>query len=376
MPVPKVIILGGGFAGLAAARVLGRRRYLAVTLIDRKATSDFLPLLPDMAGGHITPEAGAISLAEMGRRFGFEFVPDSIENLDPAANRADGRAASYAFDYAIIASGSQTAFYGNTSARECALALDDLRDARRLQAAADAASVRTVLVIGGGYTGVEIATQLRQRFLRQGRRIPIALVERGPAILSALPGWMREYAIDNLARMDITVMPQCQVAEARPDRVVLSNGQSFESPLLVWAAGVETPGYVRNLAVPKTAQGRLEVDDCLRVDERVFSAGDTTAWSRDGIPPLRMSVQFALAQGGLAAENILRSIRGERLEAYRPLDLGYIVPMGNLGSCGSVLGRDVRGLPASLLHYVMCAYRSWGLRNKRLVLQSLLRRPA
>lgn len=368
----KVVIIGGGFGGLAAAGVLGRTRGVVLTLIDRKSTADCLPLLPDILGGRITPEACRASLAALAPRAGFRFVRDQVLNLDPAKRMITGQAGTYPYDYALVAAGSGTHFYGNEQARKTALTLDDVSEAVRIRAAADAGTTEPAVIVGGGYTGVEIATNLRRRFSLRKQARRIVVVELSDSILKPLPEWMKRYAKENLERLEIEVISNSQVKEISPGRVALSGGERFESPLLIWAAGVQTPDFVRKLPAPQNRQGRLEVDDFLRIDDRVFSAGDTVCWTRGGAPPVRMGVQFSLAQGELAAANMVRTMRGRPLKRYVPRDLGYIVPMANGRSCGIAMGMNIRGPLASCLHYAMCAFRSFGLRQKLAVIGSVL----
>jgi NADH dehydrogenase len=367
----KVVIIGGGFAGLACADALRRCSPAQVTVVDKSPTSDFLPLLPDILGGRISPAAARFSLAVPARRNGFSFVQDEVNFLDVGARQVHGLRGQYDYDYAVIAAGSQTNFYGGHEIARVAFTLDHVSDAERIRAAVGEPRFKTIVVAGGGYTGVEIATNLRRRFAREKSDKRIVLVESSDAVLGALPEWMRQYAVENLVRMDVEVSPHCKVEAAGPDHVLLSNGTQYDRAMLIWAAGVQTPSFVRDLHGSKTRQGRMEVDESLRLEERIYCVGDCAHVMHAG-QPLRMSVQFALAQGRLAGENIVRNLRGVPARRYQPRDLGYVVPMANLRSCGVALGRNVRGLPASLLHYLMCVYRSRGLAQKFRVLGDLL----
>jgi NADH dehydrogenase FAD-containing subunit len=121
---------------------------------------------------------------------------------------------------------------------------------------------------------------------------------------------------------------------------------------------------VRRLPCEQDSQGRLKVDRTLSFTEGAFAAGDAAAFVKKG-RALRMAVQFSLNEGHLAAENVLRLCAGrKKLKMYRPVDMGYLVPMANFCACGTVLRVPVLGLAGWLLHYTMCIYRSLTLRHR------------
>jgi NADH dehydrogenase len=152
--------------------------------------------------------------------------------------------------------------------------------------------------------------------------------------------------------------------------VILSNGVVFENAVPIWSAGVKAGQFLESIDEDQAAQGRLPVGSDLCVKGNVFAAGDAAGFMNKG-KPLRMAVQFSIIEGRHAAKNILRNIRGLPTKPYRPVDLGFIVPMANWQSCGFVLGAGVRGRLCSLLHYLLCVYRSQSLVLKGNVLKEL-----
>lgn len=352
-----VVIIGGGFGGLTAARRLtGYRDQFAVTLIDRKSTSDFLPLLPDVVGGRLASADISVSLDAIAHRLGFVCIRDTVQRVDPDRKCVIGEKQEYPFDALIVAAGSEPNFYGNRAAQQTALPLNTAQDAERLAQKVQDGHFETCVIVGGGYTGIEVATHVWRRL--QAGRTPkaIVIVEAASSLLGALPDWMRRYTLKALDDLRIGHFENCQLDGIDKDRVVLSNGRLFNAALLVWSAGVQTPACVRSLPFSQAPQGRMRVDEYLRVREDVFVIGDSAAFMV-GARPLRMSVQFAITQGACAAANIIRYFHGERLRAYRPLDPGFVLPMAHGRSCGTVGGIRLRGRLPTLLHYLMCAYR-------------------
>jgi NADH:ubiquinone reductase (H+-translocating) len=367
----KVFIIGCGFAGISAANYLARFKELRVAVIDKSPVFNFLPLLPDIIGRGLDPLSLVYPVKDLSRRLGFDFIQAEVNSLDLEARRISTQTASFTYDYLILASGTETNFYGNNALKSSALKLDDAQDGARIRDTAGSGKCENYIVVGGGYTGVEIATNLRLSLNKNSRSGRIIIVERAPGILGPLPQWMKDYAGDNLKKMDIEILAGAVVGEFSGGRAVISGGSVVENSALIWAAGVKTPDFIQNLGVPKNPQGRINVDAQLQFFPGCFAAGDSAyVSSPQGF--LRMAVQFAITQGATAAFNVAAGARGKRPLDYRPLDLGYVIPMANNRSCGNVMGVDLKGFLPTCLHYAMCLYRSLGAGNRIRVLKKLL----
>lgn len=369
----RIVVVGGGFAGLAAARQLAAAGLpVRLCLVDQRRSSDFLPLLPDVVARRVRAGSATAQLDVLCAQMGVEYLRGHVKGFD-GNGTLTLRSGTLDYDYLVVACGSQTAFYDRQELRSVCHKLDSVSEAVTLADVADRDD-GPVLVVGGGYTGIEVASQLRERCRRKGRQRPVMLVLRGSRILRSLPAWLQRYTLSNLERMGVCLLKQQTVTSVEEDTVTLSGGETFEHAVVVWTAGVRVPDLETDDGVEKDEQGRLIVDDYLRVEERVFAAGDAACF-RAGGRPLRMSVQHAITQGCIAARNVVNLVRGRPLRPLRALDLGYVVPMANYRSCGVAMGLPVRGLPASALHYVMSAYRSQTWTNRMRVLHDVLRPP-
>ena len=365
-----IVVIGAGFAGLRLARLLGRwRRRLEgrqVLFVDSKDTFDYLPVLPDVAGGRLRPQRACEDLASYLARQGVNFTRGEVVRVDTDAKEvalADGRVLGYA--YLVVACGAMTDFQGRSDVSVRALKLDTVDDAAAVRAACLAHPQKKIVVVGGGYTGVELASHLAVCLRRcRIKKAAVMLVEQAEEILPALPEWMRDYCRVNLSRLKVTMYPACTLAEAGPGRVRLSNGISVQDAALVWTAGVRPPAFVATLPYKKDASGRLVVDGGMRCAEDCFAVGDAASFEHRG-RPLRMAVPFAIAQADVAAANVVRACLGRgRPKRFRPWERGYLVPMANGRACGKVVGVRAAGRFAWCLHYFMCLYRSvsWRMR--------------
>ena len=369
----KVIIIGGGFSGITAARKLSKyKKLVEVILVDKRSYSSFLPALPDIIGERINSKHLRFSLDELGRRIGFSFLNEEVEKVDLEGKKVITKEKTFLYDFLIIAGGSETNFYGSEQIEQYAYKLDDVDDASKISCDIEGNNFDTYLVVGGGYTGIEIATNLRRFLNGRGKEARVIIVELAPTILGILPEWMKKYVVENIKNMGIEVLVNTSIEKIEEKEVALSDNQVFKNSMLIWAAGVKTPGFVQNLTVERSRQGRIKVDGYLQLKNDCFVVGDDVQLKHKG-NILRMAVQFSIAQAEVVSSNIIRSIKAKSLSKYKPLDLGYIIPMANNRSCGRILGVNMKGLAPTVLHYFMCIYRSYGLTNKIGIIKDLLK---
>ena len=369
----KICIIGGGFGGLAAMKKLCKFDVaIDGILIDKKATSDFLPTLPDCLGRGIDPDCLTYKISDACRWAGFRFINEEVSAVDLEKKEILTKNNRLNYDYLIIASGSETNFYGNENIRKYASKLDDAEDADSISKKLKEGGYKTYIISGGGYTGVEVATNLRL-FLNKSRKPgKIIIVERAPAILGPLPEWMKAYAASNLKLLGVDVLTGIQVEKIEERKAYISGNKVFDDALVIWAAGVKTANFIQNLNAKKNPQGRIEVDEYLRLNESAFVIGDAAYVKYKDIY-LRMAVQFSTVEGERAASNIIKSIQAKPLDKYKPVDMGYIIPMANNKSCGNVFGLDLKGFVPTILHFMMCLYRSCGWRNRYCIIKRLLK---
>jgi len=368
----KIIIIGAGFAGLSCAQRLSRAGLgLEITLFDKKGQFNFLPLIPDCLGRAIKPEFLVNDVAGLSFNSTVGFVKEEVISVDLGSRQLQTNLATYAYDYLVIASGSEPNFFANSQAQNYGYPLNNVMDVQAITDCLKKNSFDNLIICGAGYTGVEAATNLWRYFKNQRMLKKITIVERAPAILGALPEWMKDYVSKNFKSMGIQVLTNAVIEKIQADKLWVSGGLIFERAILIWVPGVKTAEFIQKLDIPKNPQGRIVADEYLRVNPYCFCAGDT-AYFPSKKSFLRMAVQFAITQGDQAARNIISSIKNIPLKKYHPLDLGYVIPMANNRSCGQVLGLNVSGRLATFLHFSMCIFRSRGWRNRGGLIYNLL----
>jgi NADH:ubiquinone reductase (H+-translocating) len=343
---PKVLIIGGGFAGLSALQALAHTG-AQVTVLDRNVYSTFQPLLYEVATAGLTSADVAYPLWTATGRRGAAFRKGELADLDTGrrvATLAAGEQLEY--DYLIITAGVSAAFYGVSGAAEYAMSLYTRRDAvalrnrlmdeleRRNEGLTD--PELDVTIVGGGATGVELAgtlAELRNVALPavypevDRSRFKVRLIEMGPALLPPYHDNLRKYTSQQLAGRGVEVLLNTAIKEVRSATVLLADGSEQRSDITVWAAGVSGPDAAWTAALPQGRGGRIEVDSDLRVSgqDRVFAAGDVCLNNDKPVPQL---AQPALQQGKHAGEQVARLINGQPTKPFTYFDKGIMATIG------------------------------------------------
>ncbi len=386
----KVVVVGGGFAGLSVLMELFRvapPRPFHVTLVDQNDYHVFTPLLYQVAAAVVRPSSVAYPLRSIAARQGFQFVRAKVEGVDLSKGELMGDRGPIPYDVAVLAPGSAVQDYGVPGVREHALALKCLPDALRvrgsvlhwLEALDSGNKVPSRLaIVGGGATGVELAGAL-VALLRDvaGREFPrlrgqdagIVLLEAGPTLLANMPSPMGKVALESLTSRGVQVMLSSPVEEIGPSWVRVRGCGELETALVVWAGGIKgaPPKFREDVATG--GDGRLFVDDCLRLPgwENVFVAGDLAS-SPTGRPGFTASAQAAVQQGRAVGRNIIRYLQGEPPMPYVYRHRGDLVIAGRYGAVANLFGVTFDGFPAWLLWRLVHLLWLTGFRNRLEVL--------
>jgi NADH dehydrogenase len=358
-------IIGGGFAGWRAARAL-RDAACEVTLFDPHSETVMLPALPDLAGGWIAPHLLTAPLSKL-LPPGVRHDRRAVTTLDPVRRVLQIGDKSLAFDHMLLATGARAAGHPFTGCDEAVHTLDALSSALRLRDAwirylQDAPSPH-LLIGGGGYTGLELATSLtaRARVLRRDCRTTV--VEAGSRLLPFLPSAQHARVQQGLDRLGIETLVGARV-DRFDGRDASAGGRIFNNVFFCWTAGSVYAGPKIIGEVARLSDGRLSVQSDLSVAgcPDLFVAGDAAAVMRRG-EPLRKAVNFAWYEGAHAGRNMLRRSRGLTSRSFRPVDLGWVIPL-QVTSVGRIFGAlSIHGRTGLRLHYLMCGARNYRFTN-------------
>jgi NADH dehydrogenase len=392
-PRPHVVILGGGFGGLYAAKAL-RHAPVRVTLVDRRNHHVFQPLLYQVATAGLNPADIAAPIRSVLRdQDNAAVILAEARSIDAIGKRvvlADGE---ISYDYLIVATGATHSYFGHDDWAPFAPGLKSLEDAleirRRVFLAYESAERQedterrrewmTFVIIGAGPTGVEMAGALAE-ISRQAlsarefhhidpKSARIILVEGTERVLPPYAPDLSARAKTQLERLGVEVWTNARVTGIDARGVSLGE-ERIASRTVVWAAGVQASALVKSLGVPLDRVGRVLVAPTLAIPGRadVFVIGDLVALEQDG-RPVPGVCPSAIQEGRHAARNILRGLKGQGLESFRYLDKGSFATIGR--------GAAVAALPGGLKIWGFLAWVAWmaihvffliGFRNRALVM--------
>lgn len=388
---PRVVVVGAGFAGLWAARTLAGTP-CDVLVVDKNNYHTFLPLLYQVAAAELESEQIAYPVRGIFRRpKNVSFAMAQATGLDPAGKilLTDGQPIPY--DKLIVAPGSVTNFFGVPGAAEHAFRLKSLEQAmllrnhimgcfERAALARDPAEQRRLLtfaVVGGGPTGVEYAGALAELIrgplakdypplvVGQAR---VVLFEAMDGILFGFPDELRTEALIALRRKGVQVFLGAQVAEVTSMHVRLKDGSNFLTETVAWTAGVKAHPLARELGLPCAPNGKVLVDEFMRVRDMpdVLACGDVC--QIEGQPPLPMIAPAAIQTGRHAARTVLREMKGRKPKRFKYFDKGSMATIGRGAAVVRFQGRNYTGFPAWLMWLVVHLLYLVGFRNRLLVL--------
>lgn len=387
--------MGGGFGGLECARHLKDKRF-AVTLVDRRNHHLFQPLLYQVAtAGLSAPEiAQPIRMLVRGQE-NVTVLMDEAVSINLAERRVELREQTLEYDYLVMAMGVKTGYFGHGEWEEHAPGLKSLEDATRIrsgvlraferaESGVDAVSrerLMTMVVVGGGPTGVEMAgalAELSRKVLAEDfRRIRpetahVILIEAGPRLLPTFAPDLSEYARQRLEKMGVQIRLDTRVQNIGDGLVELHNGR-LEAETIVWAAGVEGNALTKNLPVPQDRAGRLLVrpDGSLPGYPEVFAVGDMISLTDKNGVKVPGVAPAASQLGRHVAGVILSELRHrERYEATQEraafvyLDKGSMATIGRSSAVAAAFGMKFRGYLAWLMWLFVHLLFLVGFRNR------------
>ena len=296
----KVVIIGGGFAGLSCAKKLSNNSNFEITLIDKQNHHLFQPLLYQVASATLAAPDIARSLRGiLTKAKNVSVFQDHIRSIKPEEKTVKGKERTYSFDYLLIATGTRTSWFGNDEWEKHTIGLKNLEDSyrirERLLSCLERAEIiddleerkrlMTVVIVGAGPTGVELAgafEDLVQQALHSDYRcidptnLRTIIIQSGDRVLKHFPENHSKYAKERLENLGVEIMLGNRVVDVQEGKVFLKSGENIEAATIIWAAGVQASRITHSLEVEKDRSGRILVDTDLSIPKYpdIFVAGD------------------------------------------------------------------------------------------------------
>ncbi|WP_343755488.1 FAD-dependent oxidoreductase [Rhodovulum strictum] len=399
----RIVVLGGGFGGMYAARALRKRlgKSVRVELINADNYFVFQPLLPEVGAGSITPGHAVSPLRFLLRGvFVRKALIDSVDferRIVTVFQGIQRRPTEVRYDHLVIALGQGVDLSRSPGLEEHALKMKTLEDARRLrehvieqlehaqvsQVPETKRGALTFTVIGGGFSGVETVGEMKELIDRSLKFYPridpsevrVQLVEFAPRILNEMPERLARYAADHLTRHGVELKLNTGVASATATQLVTTNGEVIDTRTIVATIGNSPLPVVARMGLP-SQHGRIAVDRALRVrgHENVWALGDCAliplkegAEARaDYAPP---TAQFAVREAKLIARNIAAAVKGKTVQPFAYRSRGSLASLGAHRGVAEVFGLQLTGFPAWVLwrSYYLALLPGMGTRIKVMV---------
>jgi NADH:ubiquinone reductase (H+-translocating) len=379
---PKVVILGGGFGGLAAARALYKDA--DVTVVDRHNYQTFLPLLYQVSTAGLAADHVAYPIRGALRKTSVKFRMASPINIDHRNKEVKLDSSEILkFDHLIVALGSVTADFGIPGVKEFALGMKSVSEALTIRAEImrrfedlcrfEDDTKFSVTVIGGGPTGVEMAGAIAELIrgplksdqAQVAKNISVKLVEAGPRLLPPFAPSLSARTKKDLEKLGVKVLLNTAVKELAHRKIFLKDGTSLQSEITIWAAGVKGSDAMKDLNLPVEAN-RVAVEPTMQVKNypNVWALGDIAgAKGKDG-GPLPMVAPVAIQQGKFIAKQIKRISLNKQLEHFKYLDKGSMATIGRNKAVVQVRWFKLAGPLAWLVWLWLHLFYLLGGRNK------------
>ncbi len=392
---PRVLIVGGGFAGTHAAQALGRQP-VDVTIVDRRNHFTFQPLLYQVALAVLSPADIASPIRTILRgNSNTEVLMDEVVGFDLAQRKVRLHSgASMPYDYLILATGATHSYFGHSEWAATAPGLKTVEDAieirRRVLLAFELAERRKLetgshpplnfVVVGGGPTGVELAgaiCDITRYYLRRDFRhidpakARVLLVEGGPRLLPSYPEHLSVKAGQQLAELGVEIHNHMTVSDVQPGYVIAA-GQRIDSVCTLWAAGVQASPLGKMIGVPTDKRGCVHVNATLNPEghPEIFVCGDLAHFEQNGkqVPGV---AQPAMQMGDHAARMIAADLNNQPRPAFRYFDKGDMATIGRMAAVADVkwpFRAELSGFPAWAAWLLVHIYFLIGFRNRLAVL--------
>ncbi|MFC6102480.1 NAD(P)/FAD-dependent oxidoreductase [Olivibacter domesticus] len=354
-PKKHIVVVGGGFAGLNFAKKIANNNFYDVTVLDKNNYNYFTPLLYQVATGYLEPSSISYPFRKLFRNKGVKFRLAEVEKVDTDKCLLYLNNGEIAYDYVVFAAGAKTNFFGNEDVKRRALSLKGMDDAismrneliRTMEKAAietdleERKRLLTIVIVGGGATGVEIAGVLAEmkKFIIEkdypefkGAEGDIHVVDGNTSLLAPMSEKTHKAAYSTLRKLGVKVKLLTHVSNYQDDKITFSDGAFVEAKTVIWCAGV-TANIVDG--IPKSSLGignRMKTNQFNQVLglDNVYAVGDISVQETDPVYPKGhpQLAQPAIQQGGHLAKNLKAMAQGKALTPFKYFDKGDMAIIG------------------------------------------------
>ena len=386
----NILILGAGYGGVHVAKKLAKKykknNNVEITLIDKNPFHTLMTELHEVAGGRVHPESVQIELSKIFARTKVNVVTDLIEKVDTDNKTVKTTNGNYTYDYLVVGTGSEPAFFDVLGVKENGFTLWSFEDAMKIRhhvqkmfklAAKERNEAKrremlTFVVAGSGFTGIEMAGELLEWKTRLAKEhnvdeneVRLMVVEAMGTILNMLDRKQADKAEKYMVKKGMTILKNSPIVEVAPNKIVLKSGEEIETNTLIWTCGIQANEEVKEYGLETARAGRLATNEFMQAvnKEEVFVVGDLNYYEEEGKGTPQI-VEAAIQTGDVIAKNIIALMDKKKdLTKFKSNYHGFMVSIGGKYCVANLAGIKLAGFFAMIMKHLVNLHYLWGVNN-------------
>jgi len=386
----KIVILGAGYGGVQTAKKLAKKykknNDVEITLIDKHPYHTLMTELHEVAGGRVHPESVQVELVKIFGKTKVNVVIDYIEKVDTYNKLITTTNGKYDYDYLVIGTGSEPAFFGVPGVKENGFTLWSFEDAIRIrehiQEMFAKASIEkdankrkemlTFIVAGSGFTGIEMAgellewkTVLARKYNVDESEVTLKVVEAMGTILNMLDRDQADKAERYMTKHGMEILKNSPIVEVTKNEVVLKDGTRIKTNTLIWTCGIQANQEAKEYGLETARAGRLQTNEYMQAvgKENVFVVGDMAYFEEEKGKGTPQIVEAAIQTADTVVENIIASIENKEMVKFQGKYHGFMVSIGGRYCVANLMGVKLSGFFAMLMKHLVNLHYLWGVNN-------------
>lgn len=386
----KILVLGAGYGGVHAAKKLAKKykknNDVEITLIDKNPYHTLMTELHEVAGGRVHPESVQVELCKIFGKTKVNVVTDFIEKVDTDKKFVKTTHGEFSYDYLIVGTGSEPAFFGVPGVKENGFTLWSFEDAMKIRhhiedMFAKASLERdekkrramlTFIVAGSGFTGIEMAGELLEWKSRLAREynvdeseVTLKVVEAMGTILNMLDRKQADKAEKYMVKHGMEILKNSPIVEVTENQVILKSGEKIDTRTLIWTCGIQGNQDAKEYGLETARAGRLQTNEFMQAvgKKDVFVVGDMAYFEEEPGKGTPQIVEAAEQTANTAVKNIIASIENKEMEKFKSSYHGFMVSIGGRYCVANLMGVKLSGFIAMVMKHLVNMYYLWGVNN-------------
>ena len=384
----KILVLGAGYGGVHSAKKLAKKYRkndnVEITLIDKNTFHTLMTELHEVAGGRVHKESVQVDLTKIFARTKVNLVTDYIEKVDTDKKVVKTTHGSYEYNYLVVGTGSEPAFFGVPGVKENGFTLWSFEDALEIRAhiqkmfekaskernAKARKKMLTFAVAGSGFTGIEMAgeliewkTKLAKEYNVDESEVRLLVVEAMGTILNMLDRQQADKAEKYMIKKGVEVLKNSPIVEVTEDKIILKDGTEIETNTLIWTCGIQANEEVKEYGLETARAGRLQTNEYMQAigKKDVFVVGDLTYFEEEPGKGTPQIVEAAEQTANTAVSNIVASIENKEMTKFKSNYHGFMVSIGGKYGVANLAGIKLSGFLALFMKHMVNLYYLWGV---------------